>query len=101
MPHVNQCDINCPRAAFIGAEYQQSVEDVGAVKKIGLACAAGVAGINQMLRAAHCPQRNVTLQDWVPQERCIEDVRSGLIDHPLDADSLTEHQRNILEPYLK
>lgn len=97
---VNQCDLNCPRKAFMDAEYRENAGDAGLM---GVAVAAGmlgIRGVGQAARAATCPQRNELTEPWEPNPDCADAVRNAIAERPLDQAALTDHERRVLEPYI-
>lgn len=95
----NQCDVRCPRRAFMTGEYRVDTANAGSFKKVLLASELGACLIGQMFRAGTCPQRNLPPRTWQPREECADAVREALSDRPLDVVSMTDHERQTLAPY--
>lgn len=100
MAEVNQCDLFCPRKALMAAEYREDSADAGAFKKLSLATALGVCGVQQMARAASCPVRNDPAENWQPREECVDAVRASMAERPLNQAALTEYERGVLGPII-
>lgn len=101
MAEANQCDLNCPRKAFLAAEYRENSANVGALRKLTLAAAVGICGVEQVARAATCPQRNLPADEWQPRQECIDAVQTAQAERPLDVSALNSYEQQVLRPYIE
>ncbi|HJQ08972.1 MAG TPA: hypothetical protein VJ836_05830 [Candidatus Saccharimonadales bacterium] len=98
---VNQCDLNCPRKAFLAAEYREDSANAGALRKLTLAAAVGARGVEQVARAATCPQRNLPAEQWQPRQECVDAVQDAQAERPLDLAGLNDYEQRVLRPYIE
>lgn len=100
MPEANNCDLLCPRKAFLAAEYRQETQDTNPLAKLVSATTLGIHGVAQAIRTSHCPQRTAASEGWQPSSTCIAAVREAHAEHPLDTATLTPYEDITLRPYL-
>src|SRR5260370_42181381 len=99
MAEVNQCDLNSPRRSFKAAEYRKDTANVGVLRKLAFAAALGGAGVEQIVRAATCPRRNLPADEWQPRQECVDAVQAAHTERPLDLSALKAYEQRVLRPY--